>query len=108
MIQSMQLHRVISRMENSYKYSYNNLECLNFQYCSYCHKSFHTEEHCLEKKLDEYQKELYIQKSNIPKKYWSTSDPLKAFLMNNTIKGYRNRIYWENKNNINKIEKQIM
>lgn len=107
MIESMQVHRGI-RMNLNKTIRRNQVECLNFQYCSYCHKSFHTEEHCLEKKLDEYQKELYIQKSNIPKKYWMTSDPLKAFLMNNTVKGYRNRIYWENKNNINKIEKQIM
>ena len=107
MIQSMQLNRSI-QMNLNKTIQRNRVECLNFQYCNYCHKGFHTEEHCLEKKLDEYQKELYIQKSNIPKKYWMTSDPLKAFLMNNTIRGYRNRVYWENKNNNNKIEKQIM
>tara|TARA_X000000950_G_C13889402_1_gene650222 strand:- start:1582 stop:1896 length:315 start_codon:yes stop_codon:yes gene_type:complete len=104
MIESMQVHRSI-RMNLNKTIRRNQVECLNFQYCSYCHKNFHTEEHCLEKKVDEHQKELYIQKSNIPKKYWSTSDPLKAFLMNNTIKGYRNRIYWENRNVDNKIEK---
>ena len=104
MIESMQVHRSI-RMNLNKTIRRNQVECLNFQYCSYCHKNFHTEEHCLEKKVDEYQKELYIQKSNIPKKYWSTSDPLKAFLMNNTVKGYLNRIYWENRNVDNKIEK---
>lgn len=74
----------------------NKVECLNLAYCNYCHHYLHTEEDCLEKHIDEYNRDLIIRKSNIPKKYWNEADPLKSFLMNNTIKGYINRKTWEN------------
>ena len=93
-IQRMIKEKQCKLKENEQIYMDNNYT-LNFMFCNYCHHYMHTEEDCLEKKIDEEQKEYIIQRSNIPKKYWKYSDPLKAFLMNNTIHGYCNRINWE-------------
>jgi len=71
--------------------------CINHLFCIYCYKYMHTIEECLVKKLDEQQYENKIKNSNIPEKYWKTEDPVKSFLMNNSIKGYKNRVYWRNR-----------
>jgi len=75
-----------------------NLICVNHLFCTYCKKYMHTIEECLEKKIDEEQRQYEFKKSNIPEKYWKSNDPVKSFLMNNSIKGYKNRIYWEKRN----------
>ena len=72
-----------------------NRNCVNQLFCTYCKNYMHTIADCLEKKIDEEQREYKIKKSNIPEKYWKSNDPAKSFLMNNSIKGYKNRIFWE-------------
>ena len=97
----MEVHRVLNKMKRA-----NNI-CLNTVFCTYCHQYMHTYQDCLHRKTDISKREYRIKQSNIPEKYWKSEDPLKYFLMNNTVRGYSNRVYWENKNG-NKIEKPFM
>ena len=77
----------------------DNMEeiCINHLFCIYCNHYMHTIDECLVKKFDEQEYENKIKKSNIPEKYWKSHDPVKSFLMNNSIKGYKNRLYWTNR-----------
>lgn len=77
----------------------NNMEeiCINHLFCLYCNQYMHTIDECLVKKFDEQEHKDKIKRSNIPEKYWNSQDPVKSFLMNNSIKGYKNRIYWDNR-----------
>lgn len=53
------------------------------KHCCYCHRSGHEKKYCYL-----FEKHLLLKKSNIPEKYWGATDPLKHFLMNETIRGY--------------------
>lgn len=75
--------------------------CINHLFCIYCNHYMHTIDECLVKKLDEQEYENKIKRSNIPEKYWNSDDPVKKFLMNNSIKGYKNRIYWNSRELLN-------
>ena len=93
---SMKIQRMLFKMKKVKK-KQTNLICANQLFCTYCKNYMHTVEDCLEKKIDEAEQEDKIKKSNIPEKYWNEHDPVKSFLMNNSIKGYKNRIFWEKK-----------
>lgn len=69
----------------SFESKYDELQ----NYCDYCHKSGHNKNDC---KL--FRKHELMKQSNIPKRYWGTLDPLKAFLMNETIHGYSARKFY--------------
>ena len=93
---SMRIQRMLFKMKKVKK-KQTNLICVNQLFCTYCKNYMHTVDDCLEKKIDEAEQEEKIKKSNIPEKYWNNHDPVKSFLMNNSIKGYKNRIFWEKK-----------
>ena len=93
---SMRIQRMLFKMKKVKK-KQTNIICVNQLFCTYCKNYMHTVDDCLEKKIDEAEQEDKIKKSNIPEKYWNDHDPVKSFLMNNSIKGYKNRIFWEKK-----------
>ena len=41
--------------------------------------------------------------SKIPEKYWKSQDPLKDFLMNNSVNGHRMRMYLEKRKKFKNI-----
>ena len=59
------------------------------KHCNYCYRSGHDKIDC---KL--LYKHNLMKQSNIPERYWGTLDPLKAFLMNETIHGYSARKFY--------------
>jgi hypothetical protein len=75
----------------------DNILCIN------CNQKGHFHTEC---QFDLYAYEAYQQQVEqykramkmIPEQYWIYGDPVKVFLMNNTIKGYRTRLYWNKKN----------
>ena len=93
---SMRIQRMLFKMKKVKK-KQTDVICVDQLFCTYCNNYMHTVVDCLEKKIDEAEQEDKIKKSNIPEKYWNEHDPVKSFLMNNSIKGYKNRIFWEKK-----------
>lgn len=59
------------------------------KHCCYCHKTGHEKRECRM-----FIKHESLKKSNIPQRYWGALDPLKAFLMNETIHGYSARKFY--------------
>lgn len=76
----------------------------NIIVCTYCNQLGHDNKDCWQHETEMVnlkKKQIYIEnvlhKSGIPEKYWKSQDPLKDFLMNNSINGHRMRMYLEKK-----------
>ena len=82
----------------------------NIIICTYCNQIGHDNKDCWlyeTEMVNQKKKQMYIEeilhKSGIPEKYWKSQDPLKEFLMNNSISGHRKRMYLEKRTKLENI-----
>ena len=101
----------MSNTDNTIMLKRNIISLKDLEICEFCNQIGHSETECLlfetemEKEEDEKKERLEKQAiickklllSGIPLKYWSSGDPVKTFLMNNRITGYRETQRWKNK-----------
>ena len=103
----------MSNTENTIMLKRNSISLKDLEICDFCNKIGHSVTNCLlfetEMQQKEYEKKQRIIKrqklsrnlllSGIPSRYWNSDDPVKFFLMNNRIIGYRETQKWNNKIN---------
>lgn len=103
----------MSNTENTIMLKRNSISLKDLEICDFCNQIGHSETNCLlfesemEKEQDEKKQRLIkrwklsriLLLSGIPSKYWNSEDPVKFFLMNNRIIGYRETQKWNNKIN---------
>jgi hypothetical protein len=82
----------------------------NILICTYCNQIGHDNKECwqYETEMVNLKKkqnciEDILHKSGIPEKYWKSQDPLKEFLMNNSVNGHRMRMYLEKRTKFKNI-----
>ena len=82
----------------------------NILICTYCNQLGHDNKDCWQYETEMVilkKKQTHIEdilhKSGIPEKYWRSQDPLKEFLMNNSVNGHRMRMYLEKKTKFKNI-----
>ena len=101
----------MSNTENKIMLKRKTISLKDLEICDFCNQIGHSETNCLlfetemEREQDEKKERLKRQKmvcrnlvsSGIPIKYWNSGDPVKTFLMNNRIIGYRDTLRWNEK-----------